>query len=345
MGGLAPEDDESLLDIINEAGLTEFVEPELEASHHIGFCPFHGEKLGKKTLRLGRELFICYDAGCLGKAGDRDRLRLLVQKTDVPRRVDPTPDFLQSEFALRCSERMELSYSMLVLFQQCPLRFHHRYVARKDDTSSAYYLLVGSAVHLALARFFSSSPRQRTAILLPSLVDEVWPWGMFASSQESDKWLARARDMLARFCNRFDCTLTPLGVELPFRAQSGNLLIKGKADRIDKLPDGTFEVIDYKLGDYGGRSEDGTEVDLQPAFYYYGLTRSTGLTISRFSYIFLQTSECRSVATDEERMAGDLRHIESIAEAIRATREYPPRRNAFCQDCILRASCQLGYQD
>ena len=58
--------------------------------------------------------------------------------------------------------------------------------------------------------------------------------------------------------NNFNAKNLPIAMEQKFIIPLGNnLKIGGTVDRIDKLADGTIEIIDYKTGDNDSLAERG----------------------------------------------------------------------------------------
>ena len=211
---------------------------------------------------------------------------------------------------------------------------------KRKDTIKTFYLAVGSCVHSALARFFTiRNPGERTLQRMLSLVDELWSKEGFRDEAEEQEWLKRTKAMLENFYKIFDCSLMPMAVELPFKAYVENLILKGRVDRIDKLADGKYRIVDYKVGDEEGISAEGTEKDLQPAFYYWGVKEGLKIEISCITYIYLQAGMAKDISISYAEMKEDLTIIKKLAERIDQETAFLPRQNIFCQDCSFQKVC------
>jgi len=119
----------------------------------------------------------------------------------------------------------------------------------------------GSAVHKALEEFFLDYHHKKSfqkALLLESFTESLRKEGFPTSDEET--WLARGRDNLTDLYE--ELTGRPYGeltVEKDFRAESGGIFlpptgdedaiqITGKVDRIERTPDDTLIITDYKTG-------------------------------------------------------------------------------------------------
>lgn len=140
----------------------------------------------------------------------------------------------------------------------------------------------------------------------------------------------------------------------------GKYRLRGRYDRLDKLPGGGWEIIDYKMGrdrTEGQRKRDflpqeGEEpVDMQLLIYYLG-ARERGmvpesLTWYQLSQLLAGGKVKRSLSLGEGRgniTPGDLKEGEKLLQEILAKMqraEYPPkpRNERICNHCPFRFPC------
>ena len=95
-------------------------------------------------------------------------------------------------------------------------------------------------------------PRGRARPACPTLLnllDAGWRRGGFGDSEEERQFRAKATQALVRYHDRFrDEDAEPVWFERSFQFRIGPHLLRGRVDRVDKLPEGGYELIDYKTG-------------------------------------------------------------------------------------------------
>jgi RecB family exonuclease len=235
-----------------------------------------------------------------------------------------------------------ISYSMLKTFQQCPLRYKYRYIKGSPDERPTFYLTVGRAIHAALASFFRGGNMvERTCDDMLNCLHKHWSSYGFSSNEEEKQWLVRSEEMLQTYYRTHDCMVQPVAIEADFRCEVNRLTLTGRLDRVDRLSDESCVVIDYKVGPDEidvPREED----DIQLVFYYYGATRSLGLPVTKLSYEYLMANKTMTFQVNEQEMQSKVPRLEELVRVLKVSREFIPRRNKFCVDCLVRPECPLS---
>ncbi len=143
-----------------------------------------------------------------------------------------------------------LSYSQIQTFDVCPLHYKLRYLLNlPGETSSA--LSYGSSVHNVLRDYYQQ-------ILLgeknsPGLIDDLlaknWINEGYKSKHLEQEAYRQAKHSVSEFIKK-DLARKPdiLTVETPFNFPIKGIKFGGRIDRVDRLPDGKLEIIDYKTG-------------------------------------------------------------------------------------------------
>ena len=153
------------------------------------------------------------------------------------------------------------SYSSLTTYEYCPRRYAFRYVERLPGEFPPGQFAFGSAIHTAFEVFVRERIRARadrapepTANLLRQACDEV----LARAGLEPDE-LARMRaaagPVLERFLRREEASASvPVAAELGFGidvalpADADSIRFVGYVDRVDRAPDGSTVITDYKTG-------------------------------------------------------------------------------------------------
>lgn len=259
---------------------------------------------------------------------------------------------------------MRTSYSSIQTYIQCPQKYKFQEI-EKIRAPKSKEAIFGTAVHNTLKFMFQSDP------LFPTL-DEViahfrkhWParetWNLESKNDplkrswaEEDEriWKEEGIRMLKKFYERnapWNYTIVDLETrfEIMFADEkTGEThVIAGIIDRIDKLSDGTYEIVDYKTG-RKMPPQATLNHDLQLSLYGLALqTRWPRLTADdiKLSLYFLKHGEKLSAAPTQESQEKTKKHITAtirdIQERIRAKKPFEPMPSALCNWCGYRPMC------
>lgn len=184
-----------------------------------------------------------------------------------------------------------ISYSQLQTFQTCPLHYKLRYIMNVP-TAPAPALSYGISVHASLRDFFQmiKDGQKVTADTITHLLKDNWITTGYAGKTHEQQSYQQAEKMLKDYATKsLKEKPNTLAIELPFNfwlarrsldegelnpsANSGQTKLKvgGRIDRIDKLPDGRIEIIDYKTGP-NVPTEKKVKEDFQLSFYALAAT-------------------------------------------------------------------------
>src|SRR4029450_13498823 len=140
-----------------------------------------------------------------------------------------------------------LSPSTLARYRLCPrlYRFLHVdglwHMSRIGARQS-----VGSSIPAALREFFRQPPADRSLNGLLTLFRRFWVREGYGSKQERDKEKARGLEVLRGWYQLADTRLVPSATEAGVQAGCGDVVLKGRLDRIDPGEENTVVIVDYK---------------------------------------------------------------------------------------------------
>jgi CRISPR/Cas system-associated exonuclease Cas4 (RecB family) len=134
--------------------------------------------------------------------------------------------------------------------------------------------------------------------------------------------------------------------EAPIEAKDGSIhILAGKIDRIDKLNDGEYEIIDYKTGKRMP-SQDSLNNDLQLSLYSFALQKRwphlkpDGIKLSLY---FLKHGEKLSAVSSKETTEKAKNHvlktISDIEEKLQKGTTFEPTPNPLCDWCGYKPMC------
>lgn len=236
-----------------------------------------------------------------------------------------------------------LSYSHLETYEECPARFNLAYVL-KAPARPARNSAFGSAVHRAVAtaaarlRAGEAVSRESVSALIAREIAAEAAVGVLspsAAAGAAGRGSAVGGDTLdaEAVVETFlgaSPDGDPVGVELEFYAAIGGAVIHGFIDRLDRLADGTYRVIDYKTY-LRAWSEDEARRRLQIPIYILG-SRAIGYDARQGELVFLRHGVRILFAPDERDLAAAEERVREIVAAIRR-REFPAIPGAHCRYC------------
>ena len=107
----------------------------------------------------------------------------------------------------------------------------------------------GILIHQVLERFHAGETASHSLPEMLGLLDAGWRRGGFGDSEQEKQLRGKAEQALIRYHERFQADpADPVWLERSFAFRLGDHLVRGRVDRVDRLPDGGYELIDYKTG-------------------------------------------------------------------------------------------------
>ena len=192
--------------------------------------------------------------------------------------------------------------------------------------------------HAALKEFLSLQPvRLRTTATAEELLRKNWQRYHLGFRDKDDelRWVEKAMAQLRSFISNQDVGAQPIMMEELVEAEiNTGLVLRGRIDRVDKQPDGSLHIIDYKTGNKAG------EIDWEQ-LELHALILSKRLTwpVSKISYLYLGNSTMKSTAISVD----DLRQVHwrvlTTANKIRQEKEFHPSPSPWCGNCDFISIC------
>jgi putative RecB family exonuclease len=236
-----------------------------------------------------------------------------------------------------------LSPSALRRFEECPLQFWFRDIARcHGESEQTLPAAIGNVTHATLATFFRLPAPQRSVDAVEVLLRQRWrhhcPRSLFAGREEEAFYGRRCIDWLRRYLDATDITVEPAALEAGLNATlPGGTRIFGRIDRVDRLPGGEFRVIDYKTGE---RWLDEDDLRREPSAQIYLLLASQQFgPVESVRFVYLASGEELAWAPEHE----DLPHIaEAVAahvDGIWTQPHYDANPGSHCVRCPFALAC------
>jgi DNA helicase-2/ATP-dependent DNA helicase PcrA len=231
-----------------------------------------------------------------------------------------------------------LSASDIDTYRTCPLKYKFARVFRIPQEPSVHQRF-GILVHQVLERYHGREGAPGTLGELLGLLDAGWRRAGFSDTEEERQLRGKAAGALTRYHARFQSEdAQPVWFERPFTFKLGPHLLRGRVDRVDRLPSGEYELIDYKTG----RPKSATQLadDVQLSLYAVGARESWRLDASRQAYYYLLDDEKVFVSDAGEDRSEWVREVATeVAEGILSQGFEPTPSYAACSVCDYRLVC------
>ncbi len=278
-----------------------------------------------------------------------------IQKSIVKRDYDYKKDFHSMVDSLL--ESKHFSPSSFNIYMKCPRQYLYNNIlnlAKKDKTSDA--LSYGSAVHAACEFLISQAKKTDNyptkKVFIEEFKNKLSTLPM-TSHEQREIHIGRGEKVLDSFYTHISATPVQNlhDVEKTIEIELDGIKFKGIIDRIDKNPDGTYSIIDYKTGKAksskiicdGGEHEDYYN---QIGLYKYYFEKITGEKVKDTTFIFpeefnknlslvLTDKDCENIIQKFKTAISDIREYKFEPVQNRDTNKQP------CQYCQYQEFCNL----
>jgi DNA helicase-2/ATP-dependent DNA helicase PcrA len=273
------------------------------------------------------------DAYLLDSERERDGRRMLIAARHEPS--------LEAFLPRRGDGALSLSASDLDLYLTCPLKYKFRRVfgIPEEPTINQRF---GILIHSVLERFHKDAGEGEATngglAELMDLFESGWRRSGFGSSDDELQFRDRAREAMRLYWERErEAEGVPVWLERKFDIRIGEHQVRGRVDRVDRLPDGSYELIDYKTGER--KNEAQLENDLQLALYRLAAREAWGLEAGTGSYYYVLDADKVAApvrADDAERVE---RTVLEVGEGVLG-QDFEPRPSpTTCSWCDYRLIC------
>lgn len=231
------------------------------------------------------------------------------------------------------SDSHELNFSKIKTYRECPLAYKYKYIEGKREGLVPASSL-GVSIHRTLEAYHAQSNDPSELL---SYYDDCWMGAGYASAGEQMEWYLKGKRMLETYAQReYERKTIVDSTEREFIFQEGEWTLRGKIDRIDKLPDGSWEVIDYKTGADADVTAAVTD-SLQMGIYAVGARRAWNMQRGKATFYFVAFDQVQSApfeAFDERKIIDTF--IETGKKIV--AQDFSPNC-ANCPNCLFKDRC------
>ncbi len=260
------------------------------------------------------------------------------------------------------------SHSQIMTFLKCPYQYKLGHILNIKPRGSGTFSF-GTSIHNTLQKFYTriqelnrvsqgslfdlslpSVPEKTEGkILVPSyddllaMYEESWISDWYESTHQREQYYAKGKDILKIFyTSQEDNWTVPVSLEGWFKIKVGDYVINGRIDRIDQLPDGSLEIIDYKTG----KSKEKLDSDDKQQLLLYHIAATTLPEyrhigpVGKLTFYYVNDnmkSTFQAVDKDVEKFKEKL--VSTIEQITRG--DFPPTPSQFvCNYCEFKNICE-----
>jgi len=269
------------------------------------------------------------------------------------------------------------SYSQFAAFEKCPLQYKFAHILKVPRRGKPVFSF-GKTIHNTLYQFVKSIVSQKGkkqkglfqshSVSSPSskgiadaqeylkealeIYENNWLDEWYEDKKQKDEYYKLGKEVLKNFVENFVKERPKIkfiegspGLEKDFRLKIKNNTIKGKIDRIDELPEGEIEIIDYKTGqapavDAKGKAKLKKEDKEQLLIYQLAGEQILGKLPEKLSYYYLKGNKKVSFSTTEkerEEFKDEiLRKIDKIKNS-----DFKATPGWQCKSCDFKDICEF----
>src|SRR5436190_14836296 len=249
--------------------------------------------------------------------------------------IGTRPDDTLEPFIPHRGDGLLLSASDIETYRLCPLKYKFARVFRipQEPTINQRF---GIVVHQVLERFHQAGGG--TLEDLMNLFEASWRRSGFGDSNDELQFREKAVASLKRY---WELDLSrdsqPVWFERSFAFKLGPHLLRGRVDRVDRHPDGRYELIDYKTGK--PKTAQDLSEDIQLSLYQMGARESWNLRTAAQSYYYVLDNEKVPVEHSEEELERVRGTVGTIADGILGQDFEPTPSPEICSFCDYRIIC------
>jgi DNA helicase II / ATP-dependent DNA helicase PcrA len=270
------------------------------------------------------------DAYLLDSESERGRRLQLIAD-----RAEPS---LEAFLPRRGDGRLSLSASDLTLYLTCPLKYKFARVfgIPQEPTINQRF---GILMHNVLERFHKEPPEPGDELrTLNRLFEGGWRRGGFGGSDDEMQYRDRGKEALRLYWERERVSESePVWLERKFDFKVADHHVRGRVDRVDRLPSGEYELIDYKTGER--KTEEDLDSDLQLALYRLAAREAWDIEAAFASYDYVLDADkvpAPMRPDDAERVE---RTVVTVGEGV-LSQDFEPRPSpSVCSWCDYRLIC------
>ena len=265
-----------------------------------------------------------------------------------------------TETSIRYVIPKQFSFTQLAAFNTCPLQYKFAHILRVPAMGK-WSFSFGKTMHNTLHSYFTawmerSGKKQKTlfespsdqadSIHLPVSTEELlelyascWQDDWYPDDQVREQYRQKGREQLIRYVKSFESSMPrPLALEQGYTYKIGDVVLKGRIDRIDTFEDGV-EIIDYKTGTPKQLSKLETSDKEQLWLYQLAARDVLQLNPKKLTFVYLEDQSRVSFLGKDDELIKLQDQVVDRVQRIRAS-NFGPTPGFHCKFCDFADICE-----
>lgn len=240
---------------------------------------------------------------------------------------------------------MRISYSAFDTFNRCPLKYKLGYIDRIKVPQKPE-LFFGGLIHEVVQLALKRDPIMPSVDELIGHFERRWRPDVFSSDNEAKQYFDFGQNMIRTFHSSHkpglrNIVATEKRFYIPLNDKH---VLNGVIDRVDKLPVGIFEVIDYKTSKSLPTQND-VDRDKQLCIYNFAVENLWPEAKDvRLTLYFLKFGQQITTTRRTDEVESIKNEIIQTADKIEKNTDWAPKQNPLCNWCEYGNLCPLQKQ-
>jgi len=256
----------------------------------------------------------------------------------------------------------KFSFSQLEVFNLCPWRYRYEHILQAPMPYKPATTF-GRTMHSTLQAFFQpflpDQPTQPDIFgneeengkdstnnnsnlswkRLEQLYQQYWQDHGFDDREQADEYKKNGRQMLKDWQEQITESPKVIMLEQKFNWKIKDYTIVGTIDRVDQLPDGTMEIIDYKTGNPKDKLDKADKRQL--LLYQSALEDLWKKPVSKLTYCYLKDNTMVSFTAKPKDLEDTKEYILDTIHKIEQF-DFSPTPGHACNYCDWKNLCEFG---
>ena len=237
-----------------------------------------------------------------------------------------------------------ISYSQIETFNTCPLKYKYRYILQVP-AKPHHALTFGQSIHYTLRDFHRFEQKGQTPnleTLLYLYEKHFLPLGYDSLEHREARFEAGKKALTSYFkVYKDQFKGKPYLLEQKFRVNLAGVWLIGKIDRIDKLNQYKFELIDYKTGEL--KEQNKVDKDAQLTIYKMAAQTALRIDVGNLALYFIEANKKLLTRRTNEQLEEKKEEIIKTIEKMRQSKfEATPAYPFPCSWCEYNRICPFA---
>ena len=155
--------------------------------------------------------------------------------------------------SVRAARKPSLSPTKISTYLTCPLKYRYVYLDKigKYYQKSRSYFSFGTSLHQTLETYHTSETPP-TVEQMSERLDTAWISAGYQDKQQEAEHKSLGQEIVQAYhssqVERIEQQVETIATEKTLKWDMDTWCLTGRVDRLDRHPDGTIEIVDYKSG-------------------------------------------------------------------------------------------------